>query len=88
MGRRLGFTLAEIREVLDLYDVDRTEVTQLREVLRLGRARIAEVEAQIADLEVLRSELRDLEAGLQHLLDEKTGPDSHLREDHANRGAP
>ncbi len=66
-GRRLGFSLEEIRQMLDLYDVDRSEVTQLREVLRRGEARLAEVRAQIADLEALRDELIDLSV---HLRDE------------------
>ncbi|MDI3317597.1 MAG: MerR family transcriptional regulator [Bacillota bacterium] len=72
-GRRLGFSLQEIRQMLDLYDVDRSEVTQLRDVLRRGRQRIAEVEAQIADLRALLEELRDREAQLERLLEQKTG---------------
>ncbi|MBX5464246.1 MAG: MerR family DNA-binding transcriptional regulator [Clostridia bacterium] len=72
-GRRLGFSLEEIREMLDLYDLDPSEVTQLREVLRRGRRRIAEVEGQIAELQALLAELRDREAELRRLLAEKTG---------------
>jgi DNA-binding transcriptional MerR regulator len=70
-GRRLGFGLGEIREMLDLYDVDRTEVTQLREVLHKGRQRIAEVEQQIVECQRLIEELREREAELKRLLDEK-----------------
>src|SRR5258708_33337343 len=33
-GKRLGFSLAEIRELLDLYQVDRTDGQQFRELLR------------------------------------------------------
>ena len=32
-GKRLGFSLEEIRSMIDIYDVDRTERTQLRLVL-------------------------------------------------------
>ena len=42
-GKRLGFALAEIRELLDLYQVDRTGVQQLRELLR--RSRLASIPA-------------------------------------------
>ena len=72
-GRRLGFSLEEIRQMLDLYEVDRTEVTQLREVLRRGEARLAEVRAQIADLEALRDELVDLSARMRERLREREG---------------
>src|SRR5207302_4000537 len=43
-GKRLGFSLAEIRELLDLYQVDRTGIQQLRELLRRSRAHIADLE--------------------------------------------
>ena len=72
-GRRLGFSLEEIRQMLDLYEVDRTEITQLREVLRRGEARLAEVRAQIADLEALRDELVDLSARMRERLREREG---------------
>ena len=39
-GQRLGFKLAEIHELLDLYQVDRTGVQQLRELLRRSRLHI------------------------------------------------
>lgn len=71
-GRRLGFSLGEIREMLDLYDADRSEAVQLREVLRKGRRRIDEVTSQIADLRALLAELKDREAELERLLDRKT----------------
>src|SRR5487761_886183 len=43
-GKRLGFALADIRELLDLYDVDRNHLEQLRATLIKGRVRIAELE--------------------------------------------
>ena len=39
-GKRLGFSLAEISELLDLYQVDRTGMQQLRELLRRSRLHI------------------------------------------------
>src|SRR5258708_23438451 len=50
-GKRLGFSLAEIRELLDLYQVDRTGVQQLRELLRRSRLHIAEPERKRGDLD-------------------------------------
>lgn len=60
-GKRLGFPLADIRELLDLYDVDRNHLEQLRRTLNKGRERIAELERQQAELALTLSELRDLE---------------------------
>jgi DNA-binding transcriptional MerR regulator len=50
-GQRLGFKLAEIRELLDLYHVDRTGVQQMRELLRRSRLHIADLERRRRDLD-------------------------------------
>jgi DNA-binding transcriptional MerR regulator len=60
-GKRLGFSLGEIREYLDLYDSDRGQVGQMRRLLELTRRRAAELERQRRDLERTLLELRDIE---------------------------
>ena len=50
-GKRLGFSLAEIKQLLDLYQVDRTGVQQLRELLRRSRVHIEDLERRRADLD-------------------------------------
>jgi len=60
-GKRLGFSLAEIKELLDLYQVDRTGVQQLRELLRRSRRHIADLERKRRDLEAHIGEFRDVE---------------------------
>ena len=70
-GKRLGFALADIKELLDLYDVDTSHETQLRTALKKGRARIAELEQQLAEITVTLQELRDLEAVVEDLLRQK-----------------
>src|SRR5215469_12052100 len=45
-GKRLGFSLADIKGLLDLYDVDPQHIEQLRAALAKGRQRIAELERQ------------------------------------------
>ncbi len=74
-GRRLGFSLSEIQDMLDLYAADPSEVAQLRDVLRRGEAKLAEVEAQIRDLEAVRIELSEWRQRMASLLAEKTGGD-------------
>ena len=60
-GKRLGFSLAEIRELLDLYQVDRTGVQQMRELLRRSRLHIADLERKRGDLDQHIAEFKDVE---------------------------
>lgn len=56
-GKRLGFSLTEIRELFELYDVSRDEKKQLEAFLvRLERRR-ALLEQQREDVEVMLSEI-------------------------------
>ena len=61
-GKRLGFSLAEIRELLDLYQVDRTGMQQLRELLRRCQLHIGDLERKRADLDQHIGEFREVEA--------------------------
>lgn len=70
-GKRLGFSLADIKELLDLYDADRTQVTQLQATLKKGRQRIADLEQQLRDITVTLEELRDIEGDMLQLLSSK-----------------
>ncbi len=70
-GKRLGFSLADIKEMLDLYHVDSAHLHQLRVTLGKGRARIAELEQQLAEITLTLHELRDLEATIVALIRER-----------------
>jgi DNA-binding transcriptional MerR regulator len=61
-GRRLGFSVREIKEFLDLYDADPEHVEQARRFLARVRERLAELEHRKAALEETIVELRQLEA--------------------------
>ena len=56
-GKRLGFSLAEIRELFELYDVSRDEHKQLEEFLAKLQRRRARLEQQREDIEVMLSEI-------------------------------
>ena len=60
-GKRLGFSLAQIKQYLDLYDADPTRKRQLVHLLRGARQRIEELESQRRDLELTLDELREIE---------------------------
>ncbi|WP_041795771.1 MerR family transcriptional regulator [Pararhodospirillum photometricum] len=60
-GKRLGFSLKDIKEYLDLYDVDTTQVEQLRVLVSKVQGRIAHLEDQLKTVETSLTELRDIE---------------------------
>ena len=60
-GKRLGFSLAEIKQLLDLYQVDRTGVQQLRELLRRSQAHITDLERKRRDLDAHINEFKEVE---------------------------
>ena len=57
-GKRFGFTLEDIRQLLDMYDADDTEMTQLRSVYEKALERLATMEEQRAELDVAITELK------------------------------
>ncbi|MGC9270025.1 MerR family transcriptional regulator [Acidiphilium sp.] len=60
-GKRLGFSLREIKDYLDLYDIDPTQHTQVRVLLASVRKRIAKLQEQRAALEQSLAELGEIE---------------------------
>lgn len=60
-GRRLGFTVREIKEFLDLYDVDPEHAEQRRRFLARVRERLNELEQRKAAIDQTIAELRALE---------------------------
>jgi len=71
-GKRLGFTLAEIRELFDLYDMARDEKRQLQEFLTKLEKRRALLKQQREDIEVMLDEIKFFESQCRKLLAEKT----------------
>ncbi|MGH8799035.1 MAG: MerR family transcriptional regulator [Casimicrobiaceae bacterium] len=60
-GKRLGLSLTEIRELLDLYDVSRSERPQLTKFLEVLAARRAMLKQQQEDIAVVLAEIETLE---------------------------
>lgn len=60
-GKRLGFSLKDIKEFLDLYVVDTTQVEQLRVLVTKVRGRIAQLEDQLQAVQTSLDELREIE---------------------------
>lgn len=60
-GKRLGFSLREIKEFLDLYDMDPTQHAQMKQLLIGVRKRITKLQEQSAALEQSLAELSEIE---------------------------
>ncbi|MBR9763316.1 MAG: MerR family DNA-binding transcriptional regulator [Rhodobacteraceae bacterium] len=58
-GKRFGFSLEEIRQLLDLYDMGDQQQTQLTRTLEIARDRLETMEAQRAELDVAIGELKE-----------------------------
>ena len=63
-GKRLGFSLREVGEWLDLYQHDPSQVDQMRALLDKTRERIATLEGQFADVKTTLKELREIESNV------------------------
>jgi len=60
-GKRLGFSLREIKEYLDLYDMDPSQGEQLRMLLKKVQTRLEMLEDQRLALEETIVELKEIE---------------------------
>jgi DNA-binding transcriptional MerR regulator len=69
-GKRLGFSLAEIRELFELYDISRDERKQLEEFLSKLERRRARLEQQREDIAVMLSEIEFFATQCRRLLKE------------------
>ena len=67
-GKRLGFTLREVREWLDLYEVDPDQAAQLTRLEDKVRKRIDALEQQRDDLDATLEELREILAQVERRL--------------------
>lgn len=70
-GKRLGFSLSEIRELFELYDVSRDEKKQLEEFLARLERRRALLEQQREDIEVMLTEIQFFASQCRRLIKNK-----------------
>jgi len=68
-GKRFGFSLEEIRQLLDLYDEDDQQRTQIMRAHELAQKRLAEMERERAELDAAIEELREQIAWGEQMLD-------------------
>jgi DNA-binding transcriptional MerR regulator len=59
-GKKYGFTLGEIKEMVLLFDLDRTGIQQLERTVEYGSQKMQEIDGKIAELTQMKSELQQL----------------------------
>ncbi|MGH1575626.1 MerR family transcriptional regulator [Planktotalea sp.] len=58
-GKRFGFSLEEIRQLLDLYHVNDQQQSQMNRTLEIAHDRLSDLEAQRDEMESAISDLRE-----------------------------
>lgn len=67
-GKRFGFSLEDIRQLLDLYDPNNLNLPQMERAFELGKARLADLEARRLELEEIITDLkRNLDWGAEQI---------------------
>lgn len=69
-GKRYGFQLDEIHEMIQLFDRDRTGQKQLQRTIEYGKGKVEEVTKRIEELEQIRTEMEGLLYDFQKKLNE------------------
>lgn len=64
-GKRVGFSLSDIREMIDLYDADEEHEAQRRVTVEKCRARIALLERQKQDIDAAIAELSEFVTAIE-----------------------
>ena len=67
-AKRLGLSLSEAKEIIDMYDSPRDTGVQLRKFLDVLAAHRKQLEGQMADLQVTLDEVREQEKEARSLL--------------------
>jgi DNA-binding transcriptional MerR regulator len=75
-GKRLGFSLAETGQLFELYDADKSSVTQLTTMLQLIELKKNELHQQLDDIKVVLMELITVEKRCRDTLTEARASDS------------
>ena len=68
-GKRFGFSLEEIRQLLDLYDAGDQQYSQMKQTLSLARDRLNYMESQREELDQAIDDLREQMNWVRQMLD-------------------
>lgn len=83
-GKRLGFSLAETGQLFELYDADKSSVTQLTIMLKLIEHKKSELHQQMDDIKVVLMELVTVEKRCRETLQEAKLADTKVNQPFTN----
>ena len=69
-GKRFGYSLNEIAEMIGMTDLNMSEVEQIEKSLDYAKKKLAEIRDRIKDLELLEEDLLSVKAKLDKRLDQ------------------
>jgi DNA-binding transcriptional MerR regulator len=69
-GKRLGFSIAEIKQFLDLYAIDHAQTGQMQFLLGCARKRMETLTTQMEDIRQTLAELQQIERDIVNHLDQ------------------
>lgn len=69
-GKRLGFSLAEVKSLFEMYDTNPNSAVQLEAMLELTEQKRAVLNQQLEDIRMLMNELDEVEARCREELSE------------------
>jgi DNA-binding transcriptional MerR regulator len=72
-GKRFGYSLDEIAEMIGMTDADISEVTQIERSLAYGQRKLEEIRQRVEELEMLEQDLISIRDKLMKRLRELTG---------------
>ncbi|WP_245426555.1 MerR family DNA-binding transcriptional regulator [Mesorhizobium sp. YM1C-6-2] len=74
LGRKVGFSLRDVKQIMDLYDPNGANTKQLRLTIDKSEKQLARLQKQRAAIDEAISELSDTMAIVRKLLAERTAP--------------
>lgn len=70
-GKRFGYSLSELGDILELYDVDPTQRQQIMRTLEYGLQHIREIDERIEEMREIREEMLEFGASFLEILEEQ-----------------
>jgi DNA-binding transcriptional MerR regulator len=74
LGRKVGFSLRDVKQILDLYDPNGTNIKQLRLTIDKSEKQLARLQKQRAAIDEAIGELSDMMSEVRKQLSERTAP--------------
>lgn len=72
-GKKFGFSLAGIKEMIGLFDIDPSGKMQLEKTMEYGKQKLKEIDERIEELLALRNEIQFLYDNFHKTIQQKVG---------------